>query len=492
MLQQNQEEVFDVFLSHDHGVAGENHVFVLKFAKFLQAKQLKVFIDSEKLRPGDDLAARLKNCLNHSNCVLMFITEQYRDKVNRQDAEDYCYLEFQHTLDHKPRNKIFTVVVEQALTSPTEWGPILGQIGNKMFINFSDIREFMAGVGSYCPFFSGIKFNNRCQEIYDAFYYTLRTSASANLNRIIIKLNEVASQYIEKLDCVFSNSEIQGRAVRLNRSIVELSSRFLKQIKIPQNFKDFDSWFNWIQSVFNMNSLELRTSNDFAYSCLSDPLKLMDHVSIVLCEVYSIVGMRKSDMNLASHVRDLYTAKEKCLFDMIQTDYPQTIICLLPDNGRSNYVHATEVFQNNVPPVGSLRKSCLETSSMLYPVHNEPAAVASPDEIFSILEYRKSTTDFHGKAQPQLAILYKRKLSRLTESLINCEFSLTNEFFELVSLWQLQCLSFVARMKLEDDYPSTNSLALQKLNQHLLFILSSEDKLLSLLTEWKTLLFFYS
>ena len=72
-------EEFDVFLSHNWGLNNANHKRVVAIARQLTARGLKVWIDEDYM--FGHLQTTMTNAIDHSKAVLVFITEEYIDKV---------------------------------------------------------------------------------------------------------------------------------------------------------------------------------------------------------------------------------------------------------------------------------------------------------------------------------------------------------------------------------------------------------------------------
>jgi len=115
-----------VFLSHDWGADTEkrNHRRVAEIKRRLQARGLTPWFDSDV--PIDDLTDALSHGIDSSQCVIVFITQNYIDKVGGRNSEDNCRKEFKYAVKRKTAEKLIPVVMEEQCRNQANW---TGRVG---------------------------------------------------------------------------------------------------------------------------------------------------------------------------------------------------------------------------------------------------------------------------------------------------------------------------------------------------------------------------
>ena len=63
--------------------------------------------------------------IEDTDCVAVFITEVYRDKVNSKEKRDNCCFEFNYAFDKKGEHKLVPVVMEMGMRNDSNWGSLL-------------------------------------------------------------------------------------------------------------------------------------------------------------------------------------------------------------------------------------------------------------------------------------------------------------------------------------------------------------------------------
>ena len=74
---------FDAFLTHDWGkdeLGRDNHQRVVDIARRLTAAGLRVWLDQDYM--VGDVVAQMIDGINKSDCVVVFVTRRYHDKVH--------------------------------------------------------------------------------------------------------------------------------------------------------------------------------------------------------------------------------------------------------------------------------------------------------------------------------------------------------------------------------------------------------------------------
>ena len=80
--------------------------------------------------------------INNADCVAVFVTEAYRDKVNSNNKRDNCCFEFSYAFDQKGEHKLVPVVMEEPMRNNRTWGGILqATMGDLLYIDMSSDDE---------------------------------------------------------------------------------------------------------------------------------------------------------------------------------------------------------------------------------------------------------------------------------------------------------------------------------------------------------------
>jgi len=70
----------------------------------------------------------MANGIDNSSCILVFITKKYMDKVNGDNEEDNCKLEFNYASRHKTACKMIPIVMEERMLNSRIWHGELGMV----------------------------------------------------------------------------------------------------------------------------------------------------------------------------------------------------------------------------------------------------------------------------------------------------------------------------------------------------------------------------
>ena len=132
--------VTDIFLSHDWGKDHYNHKRVAFINKQLQQIGYKTWFDGECM--AGDIDEKMSCGIEQAKGVIVFITKQYHEQVNGDNANDNCKLEFGHATRQKNKN-IVAVVMEPCMTDTKNWRGSLGMhLGGKIYIDMSgDLKD---------------------------------------------------------------------------------------------------------------------------------------------------------------------------------------------------------------------------------------------------------------------------------------------------------------------------------------------------------------
>ena len=80
--------------------------------------------------------------IEQTKCVAVLMTQKNHDKVNDQDGNDNCKLEFSHAARMLTNNKMIAIVIEPCMTNTKKWKGLVGlHLGGKMYLNMSEDVE---------------------------------------------------------------------------------------------------------------------------------------------------------------------------------------------------------------------------------------------------------------------------------------------------------------------------------------------------------------
>ena len=80
--------------------------------------------------------------IEHTKCVVVFITQRYLDKVASGDTRDNCCFEFQHAMRQLGSTKIIPVVVEARMRNPNGWNGIAGAaLGGNLYVDMVEHKN---------------------------------------------------------------------------------------------------------------------------------------------------------------------------------------------------------------------------------------------------------------------------------------------------------------------------------------------------------------
>ncbi len=127
-----------VFLSHDWGIDGNNHRRVRQVSEALKSRGLITWIDEERL--VNEIDEKIIDGIDHAECMLIFVTENYVTKVNGGNYKDYCKREFEYGFEVFGREKMIVVVFDELMKDRKMWrGLISFNLGSTIYHNLSQI-----------------------------------------------------------------------------------------------------------------------------------------------------------------------------------------------------------------------------------------------------------------------------------------------------------------------------------------------------------------
>jgi len=135
---------FDAFLSYAWGKEQATHYKVLNIGERLRKQDVRVWLDADQMI--GDTSSAMANGIDHSRSMVVFITEEYVNKVNGKGAKgsaENCLAEFTYGgsngLDY-----LIPVVLEKKMLDQKLWVGTFGlRIGKTLiFIDLSGASTF--------------------------------------------------------------------------------------------------------------------------------------------------------------------------------------------------------------------------------------------------------------------------------------------------------------------------------------------------------------
>jgi len=83
-----------------------------------------------------NIKKQMVNGINNSQCVIVFVTKKYTEKVAGDNAEDNCQLEFNYAARTKTANRMIPVVMEKGMGITRTWKGEVGLVlGGQMYVD---------------------------------------------------------------------------------------------------------------------------------------------------------------------------------------------------------------------------------------------------------------------------------------------------------------------------------------------------------------------
>jgi hypothetical protein len=74
--------------------------------------------------------------IDHARCVVVFITQRYVSKVDGDNVNDSCQMEFSYAARTKSSAKMVTVVMEERMRKTNEWPGSVGiMLGGNLYVD---------------------------------------------------------------------------------------------------------------------------------------------------------------------------------------------------------------------------------------------------------------------------------------------------------------------------------------------------------------------
>jgi len=126
----------DCFLTHNWGEKNVNHQKVKIVNNALKKRGLNTWFDENKLT--GNIRFKMAEGIDNTKCIVVFITREYRDKVNGIDMKDNCKYEFSYAVNQIGSQNMIPVVMEEEMKDPKTWKGELGAaLGSMLYIDLS-------------------------------------------------------------------------------------------------------------------------------------------------------------------------------------------------------------------------------------------------------------------------------------------------------------------------------------------------------------------
>jgi hypothetical protein len=126
----------DCFLSHNWGENKKNHEGVKLVNDALKRRGWKTWFDENKI--DGNIRYKMAEGIDNTKCVIVFITKEYREKVNGLDMTDNCKYEFTYAMNQLGSQNMIPVIMESEMKDTKKWKGELGAaLGSMLYIDFS-------------------------------------------------------------------------------------------------------------------------------------------------------------------------------------------------------------------------------------------------------------------------------------------------------------------------------------------------------------------
>ncbi|KDO18233.1 hypothetical protein SPRG_16337, partial [Saprolegnia parasitica CBS 223.65] len=157
-----QPKAFDVFLSHNWGhdeLGRDNHARVANINAFLRQKysEIKTWFDQDKMH-GNILKA-MAHGIEESQIVLIFVTQLYQTKVNGDNANDNCQLEFGMAKTTQTAQWMIPVIMDPCMKTPRHWcGQFKLVLANQLYVDLTSDEDdaFITGCNTLLQRIDGL------------------------------------------------------------------------------------------------------------------------------------------------------------------------------------------------------------------------------------------------------------------------------------------------------------------------------------------------
>jgi hypothetical protein len=140
----------DCYLSYSDGAdaLGRNNVErVLRINTALSGRGLLSRMADKSHKDVSSVVKEVTSGVDHSRCLVVFVTNSYLEAVNKNSPTDANCIEFNYNLRRKHPDNCVPVIMESILMDPSKLTGLVGQVlGERPFVDFSDDNNFDAKI----------------------------------------------------------------------------------------------------------------------------------------------------------------------------------------------------------------------------------------------------------------------------------------------------------------------------------------------------------
>jgi endonuclease YncB( thermonuclease family) len=130
----------DCFLTHNWGEKNINHEKVKLVNNALKNRGLNTWFDENQLT--GNIRFKMAEGIDNTKCAIVFITREYRDKVNGIDMKDNCKYEFSYAVNQLGPQNMIPVIMDQEMKDQKKWKGELGAaLGSMMYLDLTCEKE---------------------------------------------------------------------------------------------------------------------------------------------------------------------------------------------------------------------------------------------------------------------------------------------------------------------------------------------------------------
>jgi hypothetical protein len=132
------------FLTHAWGSPTdnfENHRRVGKIYSELKKRyNMKMWFDQDYIQ--GNILDKIVEGLNHTKCMLVFLTKQYDIKINDEKEGKFCKLEFDCAVVKFGHDRLIPVIMEEEMLTPANWSlKVFTVFGSTKYLDFTKLTE---------------------------------------------------------------------------------------------------------------------------------------------------------------------------------------------------------------------------------------------------------------------------------------------------------------------------------------------------------------
>jgi hypothetical protein len=122
----------------------------------LKKRGLNTWFDENKI--DGNIRYKMAEGIDNTKCVVVFITKEYRDKVNNMDMKDNCKYEFSYAVNQLGPQNMIPVIMQEEMRDNHKWKGELGAaLGSMLYIDLSEDVSIIEFENKYDELYKRIK-----------------------------------------------------------------------------------------------------------------------------------------------------------------------------------------------------------------------------------------------------------------------------------------------------------------------------------------------